>query len=454
MKRQLFPKGVKVHQEDLEDIGINMQDALALLLRSFSASPTSVLFQSLDPVVTKLGTTVTVAVPAQYISVQGAISRTPDYTEAFDIDDGGGGELDLKVEVYFVSNRIPVLATRNFISVEPTNSATVIQELEATMAVNAEAQVVLLRSNNLASASENPTTGPDSNGFVRLGEIQVTGGVVTYIEDPLAKFQLPGGAAVPVTTHADTHLPGGTDPIAVAEGGDVTLGSESTVGLMPEGSLDRVLSSITDVVSASNTDYLSFARTDTRLIATLAKDASLSLFSDGATVLGLNYLPPSASNGMSARPARSDHAHKLSDTGLVIINKTLNLQEAMFGTVVTTNIAESDTEVPIERIFDVRYYWQPINVDVSGGHGEYSIEAPWSVVNIPGGGLQTIGARTFTADTTQIRTELGDAAIAFMTAASMADAVARTIPQYAEGQYPKTGTLFMTILAIREGADG
>jgi hypothetical protein len=118
---QLFSKGVKVLQDDMNAIGLNMQDAFDVLLRNFSLNPAGVLFQATAPALVKVGTSISITTPSQSLSIAGGLATSREYAETIDISDGSGGELELKLEIFFVSKKVPVRATRNFLSLEPTN---------------------------------------------------------------------------------------------------------------------------------------------------------------------------------------------------------------------------------------------------------------------------------------------------------------------------------------------
>lgn len=439
-------------------IGLNMQDAFDVLLRNFSLNPAGVLFQASAPALTQAGTSITITTPAQSVAIAGGLATSRAYSETIDVTDGAGGELDLKLEIFFVSNKVGIRGVRNFFSTDPVNLATVVQNLETEFALSLEVETVYLKSFSAAAADQTPVVGPNSDGFIKLGEVIYSGGNLTYTAEDLGKFRLPAGTAIPVTNHAAQHLPGGLDELPVAE---VIIGVDefgeptetSTIGFLPEDALLRIQETVQDIVAAANAPYLTFGteqfgNNSKTVIADLKTDSSLSsLVSNSGPVLGVNLKPPGVLNGLSDRSARADHKHGLSESGLIVINKSIELQTGLFGTVVDTTITETDSAEDIQEILEVLYEWEPVNLDE--GFSGFRMEIPWCVTSIPGAGIQTLGVRSYKRGPRDFSTEFGVAGLSYMTQAAIAAVQGRTQPVYQEGSFPRLGVLHMTVLALR-----
>ena len=452
VQRQVFSAGFKPLASDFTAIGLNRQAAFKLLLSAFSGDASAVLFDAIEPTVTKSNTVYTITAPSQLVSIEGALAQSSEYVESFNTDNGAGGENDLYVYVFFVVRQTPVTDTRNFLSTVPSTGAQILQNLTAEVAQRYTVEVVYL-----SSPAENTTLVPvldtDALGYVKLADVSVISGEAAVTLNQAPKFALPGGSSSSVASHAQTHIDGPDRiPDAVLSGSNQ---NGSTAGLMPEGALATTYSSVQGIVPDSASSFLSFASQPDdsgrgrQVIAALASDNSLTTGPDSR--LGLNYLAESALNGLSSRPARSDHTHPLSETGMLVINQSLVVTLSTLGAVRTFTVAATDTTIEIERILDVVVYWEPNNVNSE----EYiRLAAPWSIINQSGLGAQTLGARAMITGSNTFKLEIGSAGITYLT-----QEMQNTISPLVNGGYngsniPTDGTLHMVITALRKGTDG
>lgn len=454
VQRQVFSAGFKPLASDFTAIGLNRQAAFKLLLSAFSQDASAVLFDATAPTVSENGTEFTISTPSQRVSVEGALAESALYEETFDVDNGAGGENDLYVSVFFVVRETPVSDTRNFLTTVPATGAQILQNLTAEIAQQYTVDVVYL-SSAVNGDTQEPVLGTDDVGSVKLAEFwRPGGGSATVTVNDVAKFALPAGTAATIAPHASEHLPGGTDPIQLAAL-DSNDPNGSTVGLMPAGSLSAALGSVQGIIAAQDSTFLSFATQaddsgfGTQVIADLETDNSLTAYPGTSnTQLGLNFLAPGSLRGQSSRPARSDHTHPLSETGMLVLNQTRNLSLSDRGEVLTIPVTTPNSTIEIEQITDVTVYWEPNNV----ADGQYvRIAAPWSVA---GNGDQTVGARATVTGTNTFLLELGTEGITYLTTA-MQDAIDPLLSTgYVGNNYPTDGTLHMVITAIRKGTNG
>lgn len=466
MRLSRFPAGMKPLQSDLNAISENVEGAFSDLFTVFSNNTQGVLFDALPPVVTKDGTNLTILTPAQRVGIVGNVESVKQYSEVFDVDDGLGGELDLRVEIYFVFSRVPVTATRNFLSIEPIKGVSILQNFEAEIATHIRPHVVYLWTNNLSASSEEPVVGPNDVGYIKLATVVYTG-VVTITDEPQNKFTLPNGVVVPTQLHANQHMPGGSDPIPVAALTN-TLSAGSSAGLMPIGALATTMQSLQNLVPNSDSPFLSFSIVGTNTLVngaydpriaqvSLKTDASLTVHNSGeGQRLAVRFAPKGATAGQADEAARRDHIHALSESGIVVVNLQRAMTPSDLGTLITTTVTAADLPqgVRLGQILDIKYYWQPNNLSELNSHDDNMVAVPWIVAAIGSLGLTTVGVRTniLSRDTFQI--EVGVAGLAYLTAQMQAEVESWTAPQYSQGAYPSSGTLHMVVIGLREGANG
>lgn len=453
VQRQVFSAGFKPLASDFTAIGLNRQAAFKLLLSAFSGDASAVLFDAIAPTVSENGTVYTITTPAQLVSIEGALAQSSEYVESFDTDNGAGGQNDLYVYVFFVVRQTPVTDTRNFLSTVPATGAQILQNLTVEVAQRYTVEVVYL-SSLTANTTLVPILDSDAIGYVKLADfVAQPGNPVEVTVNQVPKFALPGGSSSSLPAHGDTHITG-QDRIPDAVLSD-TNPNGSTVGLMPEGALATAYSSVQGIVPAGTSPFLSFASTPDesgrgkQVIAELSADNSLTTGSDAK--LGLNFLAASDLNGSSSRPARSDHTHPLSETGMLVINQSLAVSLSSLGDVRSFTASPTDTTIEVERILDVAIYWEPNNVKSE----EYiRLAAPWSTVIQSGLGVQTLGARAMITGSNTFKLEIGSVGITYLT-----QEMQNTISPLVNGGYngsniPTDGTLHMVITALRKGTDG
>lgn len=456
MRRQVFQPGIKPLATDFTAIGLNRQDAFASLLSAFSLDPAGVLFDDQPPVATQVGDTITVLTPNQLVGVEGALASSATYSEDFDVTGG----IELKVEVFFVMRETPATETRNFLSTNPTTGNTVFQNLSTEVAQDAVVDVVYLFTNDIASADQTPVLGADDLGFVKLGTVFYDGAALSVVEEVAPRFTIPAGASVPVVGHRDTHLPNGTDPIPLAAL-STSVVAGSTPGLMPEGALKLIDGALQDVTPTSDSTFLTFATvnagddTNPLKVIRVGLEHDNSLQGAGSPVqLGVNFRPPSTLIGTDFRAARSDHKHALSESGLIVINKSREVTATDFGQIFSVVLSSTDVEQAPEQILSVSFHWSPLNLNASGGLGAARVECGWQIADIPGSGLTTLGARAAIINSTLFSVEVGASGMTQLSPAMEGLVQSWTSPSYTGGTFPREGTLHMTIVALREGAGG
>jgi len=457
---------MKPLQSDLNALGENTESAFHALLQVFTNNTEGVLFDALLPVVTLDTTDLTILTPAQSVSIRGSVESLLDYSEIFDLDDGMSGLLDLRVEVYFVFNRVPVTATRNFLSVDPTRNVTILQNAEAEIATIIQPSVVYLWTNDLGDPSQVPLLGPMGVGYIKLATVTYAGGI-TVTSEPLNSFTLPDSLIVPVQLHGSSHLPGGLDPIPLAELSNTTVYG-STAGLMPLGAYSLAMNSVSDLIPGQDSPFFVFSTVGSNEVVentfnpklirvSLRTDPSLTISGvSGGQALGVKFGVAGPNTGISSEAARRDHIHALSESGLVVVNLSQDIDEFDSGTIITREITAGDlpNNVRLAQILDVKYYWEPPNLDPVESHDDNLVAVPWMVTQIAGSGLSTLGVRTNILSKTTFQMEIGAYGLAYLTQAMQTEIQSWTSPQYSHGTYPKLGTLHIVVLALREGANG
>jgi len=457
---------MKPLQSDLNAISENVEGAFSDLLNVFSNNTQGVLFDALLPVVTKDGTTLSVFTPAQHVGIQGNVEYVKQYSELFDVDDGLGGELDLRVEIFFVFTRVPVTATRNFLSLEPIKGVNILQNFEAEIATHVRPHVVYLWTNNLSASGEVPALGPNDVGHIKLATVIYTG-VVTITDEPQNKFTLPNSVVVPTQAHAAQHMPGGSDPLPIATLTN-TLTAGSSAGLMPIGALATTMQAVQNLVPNNDSPFLAFSIVGTNTLVngvydpriakvSLKTDASLTVHnSNEGQRLGVRFAPKGATAGQADEAARRDHIHAVSESGIVVVNLERTLAASDLGTLLTITITASDLpqNVRLGQILDVKYYWQPSNLSELNNHDDNLVAVPWVVAAIGALGLTTVGVRTNVLANNTFQAEIGAAGLTYLTPQMQAEVQSWTSPQYSQGTYPSSGKLRMVVIGLREGANG
>ena len=465
MQVQRFTAGVMPLQQDFNAIGENRVQAFRSLLSVFSVAPEGVLFQALDPVVALTGTVLSVNVPDQVIGVGGVIVRTPSYTETFDLSDGSGGTTTAKVQVYFVIRETGVSATRNFLSTNPTNNVRVYQALETEIATKYTAEVQMYKSTNVAAAEAPPATANGVLGYIKLVDVVYDGSTINIAQNTAAHFRIPGGASIPIAAHGVEHLPGGSDPIPLAQVDNTgTLGS--TAGLMPEGALAAAQGGIQDIVPTTNAAFLQFATQGSNTIqagdfspkivqANLNYDGSLRAVSEGGTPkLAVNFPAKTFLAGQRDQAARSDHTHRLSESGYVVINKEITVSSDQLGDIINVSVSVADASVDIEQILDVQCYFAPRNLDAQQGFDTHRLAVGWNFGVFDGSGIGTVGTRVNILGPRLFQLELGEIGLMYLSSPMQTLVQSWTSPSYSDGAFPKAGTLHLIITALRQGARG
>ncbi len=427
MRLQRFPAGVKPLESDLNSLSDNSLEGIQDLISVFSgASSGSVLFDALAPITNVVDGTLTVTTTSQRVSIGGAVETSADYFEAFDVS-----STDRYVEIFFVIGRSPVTATRNFLSLDSGSGSTILQNLEAEIAEITNIRVVYLTDTSLPGTPNDmePVLNANDLGFARLGAVSYdqSEGTTVFTPDTSFKFQFP----IP----PDITIPE-TEPVS---------GTQS--GLMTPALLEKLETAVQAVVSDNDTPYLSFAAAS--INGAPGYSASIQT-GEGLTVqpqgLMPDFLNASAANGQTTKVARADHVHALSQSGIVRVTKQFSLQSGLFGQLQQISITASDLpeSVTLSEIMNVELMWRP------NQNSEGRLELGWT--NLPSGG--TVGARAYITSTSDLSIEIGSLGVAELISPASRQLVSEWNNGLQVDTYPSTGTVYVNILGLREGANG
>lgn len=432
MRLQRFPAGVKPLESDLNSLSDNSLEGIQDLISVFSgASSGSVLFDAAPPITSvdlvNGDDFLTVTTASQRVSIGGAVETSADYFETFDVS-----STDRYVEIFFIISRAPVTATRNFLSLDTDSGSTILQNLEAEIAEITNVRVVYQTQASLPGTPNDlePVLNANDLGFARLGSVSYdqSAGTTVFTPDDSFKFQFP--------------IP---PDITIPETGPVT-GSES--GLMTPALLAKLETAVQVVANDPDTPYLSFAATS--ISGAPGYSASIQT-GEGLTVtqsqgLAPDFRPPSAANGQTTKVARADHVHALSQSGIVRVVKQFSLQSSLFGQLQTVSITSSDLpqNVTLSEIMNVELMWQPSQAS------EGRIDLGWT--NLSGGG--TVGARAYITDTSNLSIEIGSLGVVELLSPAARELVEGWTNGVSVDTYPSTGSIYVSILGLRDGANG
>ena len=428
MRLQRFPAGVKPLESDLNALSDNSLEGIQDLISVFSgASSGSVLFDATPPIAAVADDVLTVTAPSQRVSVGGAVETSSDYFESYDVSAN-----DRYVEIFFIISRAPVTATRNFLSLDTNSGSTILQNLEAEIAEITNIRVVFLTQTTLPGGGGVntlvPTLTSNDLGFARLGSVSYdrNAASTTFTPDETFKFQFPIPPDITIPT---------PDPVSSTEN-----------GLMTPALLSITLGAVQEVYSDVDSPFLSFAATNTNGLR--GYSASLAV-GEGLTTQNERLVPdfrtPSAANGQTTKVARADHTHALSQSGVVRVEKSFGLTANLFNNLrgVTITAADLPEQVELAAIMAVELFWAP-SLNHPG-----RVELGWC--HLPGGG--TVGARAFISSVTDLSIEIGS-----LGALDLSNSAARTLvsewTNLSVDTFPSTGTIYVSILALRNGANG
>ncbi len=471
MKKLRFADGMKPLTADMDQLHDLTEEALGTVIQALTGgSSGKVLFSNLPPAaVYDAGAgTLTITVLAQHYALSGVVvqQQTTEPSVA-------AGTTDLQVGVFLIAGTEGVVATRNFLTLDPASDQIIQQDLTHELFTLNSSRVFLTTVSDLTTQVPEPTLGADDLGFVRLGTVRFTQatGAVIIDKNTVDTYSLPTGTTVPTTAHGASHLPGGVDEVAVATLSGSSSGG-SAAGLLPAGGLSAILGAVQSVVAADSAPYIQVLTDgnnapDGSLInakrTTLALHLHQSLTttdSGGQTALTVAHKPATPLNGTSDQSARADHGHALVESGLIFQQITLDMTLAKKGSITpftVTPAASGSTTATIAKIISVVAMWQPANI--KAGLENRSIETGWSVFPYAGS-TSSVGCRVLVTGKNTLNLEIGSLGAAFASGAaiqSINDVVggganAWTNPLYAGGEFTTTGKIFLFVTALRAGS--
>lgn len=472
MKKLRFADGLKPLTADMDSLHDLTETALSTLIQAITNGSTGkVLFDNIPPTGTYSAAagTLTVTVPAQYYAVGGVVLKqaATELTVAT-------GTTDMQVAVFLVAGREGENAVRNFLSIDPSSSQVIQQDLTHELYIYDSSRVVLSSMADLVTAIPDPTLADDDEGFIRLGTIRLTyaTGAVSVVGNTTDTYTLPGGTTVPVEDHGSTHLPGGSDalPASVLSG---SAAGGSTAGLLPAGGLTALLGAIQEVLPADSAGYIQVltsgdnttdgAAIDSRTVTLdlLLSESLTTVDTGGSTTLAVSHAPASALKGTSNRSAREDHIHPLVESGFIFQQITLAMDSGKLGTVIPYTITAAASGQPtatVAKIFSVVAMWQPPNI--KAGYENRSIETGWNVVSYAGS-MTTLGCRPLITGKNTFELEIGALGAAYASNAAIQaindgdgnGSDAWTNPAYpSSGEFATSGKVFLFVLALRAGS--
>lgn len=424
MRLQRFPAGVKPLESDLNSLSDNALNGIQDLISIFTADPSgAVLFEQIPPIVDPVADDVlTVRAPAQTVSIGGAVEVSADYFESFDVS-----TLNRYVEIFYVISRSPVTATRNFLSLDTTSGSTILQNMEAEIAEVTNVRTVFL------TQPEQPTNGANSLslalnsndlGLARLGSVfyDRNSNQSTFTPDLSYAFTFP------------------SDP-TVQQDPDPTV-SQSQSGYMTPGLLELTLSAVQNVYIAQNAEaIISSSRVGNDITLDFSYGPGLTATNSG---LQPNFLSPSAEAGVTERVARADHVHALFQSGIIRVDKYIQLSTTSIGQLTDIDITAADLppDATLSDILSVEVYWAPQLNFLN------RIALSWLELPSSGG---TLGARAYINSTSSISVEIGSAG-ALRLGPNGLSRVAAWVPNSSVPDIPNTGYIYINILGLRNGA--
>lgn len=450
VKRQRFSVGQQPLASDLSAIGEHVEQAIGTAFGPFGAENDKLLFDALAPIVTSVsGTIVDITTPSQWVSIGGHTLKSADYVESFDHEGA-----DIWLRVFFVVRRVPITATRSFISVNPDNNVPIVQNAATIVQDLSELDVVYLYTDSLAEDPGTPVIGPNDIGYVELAEVLIDTGVSEVNLTNDNKFTLPASTEVSSAPHAAEHLPDGDDPIDLAA---LTASTEqSTPGLMPEGALALCYSAITGITSKPDSTFIVHtasgpsAVTGGILVSKIheigirtAPSLETALI-NGDPSLSVAFRAKNTTNGVSDQASRADHIHSVLDTGYIYSRVTIELAPGLVGQAVPITLP-AIYNVVRDRIIQVSIYWQPANI--VAGFSKNKIDATY-IVN----GTRSYGAKAVITGADTLLIQLGLDGFTLLTPAIETVVASWTSPTYSGGLAPLDGTLICEVVAIRHGA--
>jgi hypothetical protein len=431
MRLQRFPAGVKPLEADLNALSDNSLEGIQDLIAVFSGNSSgSVLFDATGPDATVVDNVLSVTAPGQRVAIGGAVETSATYFEAYDVS-----STSRYVEIFFVISRAPVTATRNFLSLDTDSGSTILQNLLAEIAEITNVRVVFLTQTSVPVGGYNSlelTLNANDLGFARLGSVfydQPLDDTTIELDDTF-KFAFPSDPTLEIPE------------VPVVDG--------SSNGLMTPALRATTLGALQQINVDSDSPFLSFAGAgDNGAEGAKRVTASLS-YGEGMTVqngqLAPDFLIPSAANGQTTKVARADHVHALSQSGIVRVVKSFSLSANRFGQLAEVTIGPGDLpeNVTISEIMNVELMWAPSQSNPG------RVELGW--VNLSGGG--TVGARAYISDPTTVRIEIGSLGAVEFTSPAAIELVESWNNNQSVGAYPSTGTIYVNILGLRDGANG
>jgi hypothetical protein len=432
MRLQRFPAGVKPLESDLNSLSNSSLEGIGDLISVFSAEGNgSVLFDATAPLVEVDASTnvLTVTAPSQRVAIGGAVETSTDYFESFDVS-----ATDRYVEIFFIISRVPVTATRNFLSLDTDSGSTILQNLEAEIAEITNIRVVFLTQATSPSTVNSLAPQLNSNdlGFARLGSINYDRSqaqtTITLDDNFGFAFPKPPDITIPEI-----------DPV-----------SSTQSGLATPSLLALAQGAVQEVYNDNDTPFLSFAATNTNGVRGFSGSIRYGLgleVQEGPSGPGLvpDFLPPSAANGQTTKVSRADHVHALSQSGVVRVVKQIQLSSSKFGNLTQLEIGSADLPegVTLAAIMNVELMWAPSLANPG------QVQLGWAYA--AGGG--TVGARVFVSNVNDLSVEIGTLG-ALELGSSAARALVSGWTSTSSDTYPSTGFIYVNILALRDGANG
>jgi hypothetical protein len=462
MKKLAFADGQKPITSDLTSIHGFTEEGVKMLLEAIGGTNAKLLFEAYPPVAASDETTLTIDVTSQHFAIDGAIATVAD--DSVDIAIAG----DLQVGVFLILSKEPTEELRNFLTLNPDN-VLVQQDVVTEIYSTDTGRIEYITVNDLVSTMPTPSLGAADVGYIRLATVLCAEGtpdVVTVVPNTLELYTIPPGAAGAVTTHASSHLPGGSDAVQVAS----LSGSEdggSTVGFMPNGALTSALSAVQEVEADDLSTFLTIstagdnaAQTDGTIDSKtvtlgLQYDGSLTVRSvSGTDKLGVAFSAAGPANGNTYRAAHSNHKHALIDTGIIYQSFTLDATSfTAFGsiigpyTVTATQSGGSNIAGELGQIIHISARWLPPNL--TGNNSGYGIDAPYTVLTLTGSLPATVGIRPIISANDKFYLEIGDLGFAYLSSAAIAQMNTVSNPNWTAGNYAMFGRIQIDVIALR-----
>lgn len=400
------------------------------LLRAIGSSPSGqLLFGAAPPSALVAGTDLTISVPDQWFAVGGAVQllvSAPDVV--YDIS------TDKRIDVYLVAGKSTDSQTRNFTSIDPATGAVIQQTLSTTVALNDMPRVAYAVSSDPAAAPAPPVLSTTDAGAVLLATIVVLSGVPSVTVNEQARYTIPPGSPGGVGVHAQTHLPGGSDPLPVAASGQP--------GILDASGYDMLTGAVQSVTPASDSAYIKAVDSSGDVSLSMALHDSLAVVdSGGSPALAVKSRSKSILNGFEDGAARPDHRHTALDGGILVQTTEVDVSSSL-GSVVSVPFAPQTLgtqSISAAQVISVSVYWVPPNaIDPA-----FAIETGW--VSTASGYK---GARGYITGAQSFAVELGDAGVTELTGPASALVSSSTSPQYGGSLSPVTGTLRVVATAL------